>query len=88
MDNPKTSSEKELDHMGGNGVVAKHWFAKPGEPGKAYVFTSLPNEEELDAWQEAAFTNGGPLVKIELIWAPDEARSLEEEVRPSDGGGA
>jgi hypothetical protein len=70
-------SQAEQDHLAGAGVVVKTWYADPANPGKANVTTSLPTEEELDLWQDAAFTNGGPLVKIELVWAPDEAAKLE-----------
>ena len=32
-------------------------------------------------WEDAAFTNGGPLVKIELVWAPNEAAKLQQELQ-------
>jgi len=71
-------SENELKHLGGEGIVAKRWYADADNEGQAKVYTSLPNDEELEAWQEAAFTNGGPLVKIELIWSPREAGELSD----------
>lgn len=71
-------SKAEEDHLAGTGVVVKTWYADPDNPGQATVFTSLPSDEELDLWADAAFTNGGPLVKVELIWAPTEAENLRQ----------
>lgn len=76
--------QAEIDHLGGAGVVVKTWYADPDNPGKANVTTSLPSEEELELWQDAAFTNGGPLVKIELVWAPKEAADLEALQKAED----
>lgn len=73
-----TIDEKLVAHMAGDGVVAKYWYADTDNPGFANVTTKLPSDEDLEAWQDAAFTNGGPLVKIELIWSPAEAKSLSE----------
>lgn len=70
-------SKAEEDHLSGAGVVVKTWYADPANLGKANVSTSLPGDEELELWADAAFTNGGPLVKIELIWAPKEAAELQ-----------
>ncbi len=70
--------EKQLDHMAGNGVVVKYWYADPDNKGVANVHTSLPDDVQSEAWQDAAFTNGGPLVKLEMIWDPKEAKSLTD----------
>ena len=69
-------SEAELNHLYGQGIVVKTWYSDPETKGQAKVFTSLPSEEELGLWHDAAFTNGGPLVKIELVWSPEEAKAL------------
>jgi hypothetical protein len=75
-----------LDHLEGKSVIVKTWFADPENRGQARVYTSLPNEEQLAAWSEAAFTNGGPLVKIELIWDPKEAAALAARTAPAKSG--
>jgi hypothetical protein len=85
-------SQAEIDHLAGEGVIVKTWYADPENKGQATVYTTLPSEEELELWEDAAFTNGGPLVKIELVWAPEEARKLatnsdEEEAKHTDKAG-
>lgn len=85
-------SQAEIDHLAGEGVVVRTWYADPENKGQAKVYTSLPSGEELDLWEEAAFTNGGPLVKIELVWAPEEAKKLaaksgEEEAKHTEKAG-
>lgn len=85
-------SQAELDHLAGEGVVVKTWYADPENKGQAKVYTSLPSDEELELWEDAAFTNGGPLVKIELVWAPDEAKklaanSVEEQAKQTEKAG-
>lgn len=81
-------SQKKLDHLNGTGVVVKRWYVDQDNPGMANVSTSLLNEDERELWLDAAFTNGGPLVKIELVWAPQEADRLRESsalnLDPSD----
>lgn len=69
-------NEEITNHLGGVGVIVRTYYADPDNKGKANVYTSLPDELELELWQEAAFTNGGPLVRIELLWAPEEAKQL------------
>lgn len=69
--------QEELDHLEGKGVVVKAYYADPDKPGVANVSTSLPSEDELAIWEDAAFTNGGPLVKIEMVWSPSEAEKLK-----------
>jgi hypothetical protein len=69
-------TNQELNHLAGKGVVVRHWYAGPDNNGKANVSTSLPSDDELALWADAAFTNGGPLVKVELVWSPDEAAKM------------
>ena len=75
-DKSKDAREAEDRHLRGDGIVARHWYADPDNKGQANVYTKLPSDEDLAIWSEAAFTNGGPLVKIELVWAPDEVAAL------------
>jgi hypothetical protein len=79
--------QAELNHLGGEGVVVKTYYADPEKPGVANVYTSLPGVYERELWQETAFTNGGPLVKIEIIWSPKEAAELTAR-KEGQGGGA
>ena len=58
-------------------MVVRTYYANPDQPGTAAVYTSLPSDEDLGIWADAAFTNGGPLVKIELVWEPAEAAKLK-----------
>ena len=68
--------QREIDHLEGKHVVVKRTYVNEANDGTATVTTSLPNDEELELWVDAAFTNGGPLVKIELVWSPKEAEAL------------
>lgn len=72
--------QREIDHLNGKNVVVKHWYADRDNPGVASVTTGLPSDDELSLWADAAFTNGGPLVKIELIWSPQEADALKAQI--------
>lgn len=75
-------SQQEIDHLSGRGVVVKTYYADPSQPGVANVSTHLPDGDELSVWEDAAFTNGGPLVKIEIVWSPSEAQALREMDAP------
>lgn len=75
-------STDEIKHLSGEGVVVRHWYATAD--GHADVHTSLPDEAERDLWQDAAFTNGPALVKIEIVWAPGEVRKLSEQASSSE----
>lgn len=69
--------EKELAHLSGEGVIVKTWYANCDTPNTANVYTSLPDDAELSLWEDSAFTTGGQLVKIELIWDLAEAENLK-----------
>jgi hypothetical protein len=81
-------SEKELAHLAGEGVVMKFWYADPEKPGMANVTTTPLSGEARELWEDAAFTNGGPLVKIELIWSPKEAEELAKLDAEAEAGEA
>lgn len=68
--------QREIDHLSGKHVVVKRWYADQSNPGMANVTTSQPSDDELALWEDAAFTNGGPLVKIEIVWDETEAARL------------
>ena len=57
--------------MAGNGVVVRYQYGNE-------ITTTLLDEGSLesDLWQEAAFTNGAPLAKITLEYAPEQAKAL------------
>lgn len=69
--------QKDFAHLEGDGVVVRTYYANRDQPGTATVCTGLPSDDELGVWADAAFTNGGPLVKIELVWDPAEAEKLK-----------
>ena len=62
-----------LDHMAGVGVVVRYQYGNE-------VTTQLLDEGSpgSDLWQDAAFTNGAPLARITLEFAPDEANALAQ----------
>ncbi|MEO1206417.1 MAG: hypothetical protein AAFV45_08790 [Pseudomonadota bacterium] len=69
-------TDEQLNHLAGEGVVVRRWYANDDRKTCAVV-TTLPSSEEAEAWQCAAFTNGGPLVKLEIEWNPKEAEKLK-----------
>lgn len=69
--------QAEFAHLEGDGVVVRTYYANREQPGTRTVFTRPPSDEECAVWADAAFTNGGPLVKIELVWDPAEAAKLK-----------
>lgn len=71
-------SEKTKDHLAGTHVVVKSTYLNESRDGTATVCLSIPTDAEYEAWQDAAFTNGGALVKVELIWSPEERANLEK----------
>lgn len=76
-------SKEELDYLAGVGVVERHYFANQDDPKTCTAITSLPSEIAVELWNDAVFDNA-PLVKVELVWAPDEAKALAE--REKDNG--
>lgn len=63
--------KKELDHMAGVGCVVTHQY---GDQSTTSVVDVGTLENEL--WQEAAFTNGPPLKRITIEFAPEKAKEL------------
>ena len=63
--------KKELDHMAGVGCVVTYQYGDQSTTGVVDVGT-LENE----LWQEAAFTNGPPLKRITIEFAPEKAKEL------------
>ena len=63
--------KKELDHLAGVGCVVTYQYG--GE-----VTTGILDAGSLEAevWQEAAFQNGPPLVKITIEFAPEKVKEL------------
>lgn len=66
--------QKALDRMAGIGCVVRYQYGNQ-------VSTHLLQEgsPENEAWQDAAFTNGPPLIRIIIEFAPTEAETL---IRP------
>ncbi len=64
-------SKGELDHMAGEGCIVTYQYGNEATTGILDA-GSLENE----VWQEAAFTNGPPLVKITIEFAPEKAKEL------------
>ena len=64
---------RQIDHMAGVGCVVRYQYGTEVE-------TCLLEEESLESelWQEVAFTNGPPLVRIIIEYAPEEAKKLAE----------
>ncbi len=64
----------ELDHLGGHGVVVEYVYADGKGTRQAMDVDSPENE----AWQDAAFTNGPPLIEIRIRFDPKACEELLE----------
>ena len=70
----------QLDHMAGVGCVLRFQY------GNRLITRPLETESLAgELWQELAFTNGPPLVRIVIEYAPDEARKFEEAAKAAEG---
>lgn len=68
-------NQETEDHLSGKHVVVTHVYADGN------ASSSLLDEEDeesiaVELWQDAAFTNGPPLVEIRLQWSKAEADKL------------
>ncbi len=63
--------KEELDHMAGEGCIVTYQY---GDQLTTGVMEADTLENEL--WQEAAFTNGPPLKRITIEYAPEKAKAL------------
>jgi hypothetical protein len=63
--------KEELDHMAGEGCIVTYQY---GYETTTNILDASSLENEV--WQEAAFTNGPPLVKITIEFAPEKAKKL------------
>ena len=62
---------KELNHLAGVGCIVSYQYGDEVTTGILDA-NSLENE----VWQEAAFTNGPPLAKIVIEFAPEKVKEL------------
>ena len=63
--------KEELNHMAGEGCIVTYQYGNEITTGILDA-SSLENE----VWQEAAFTNGPPLKRITIEYAPEKAKEL------------
>lgn len=71
MEKLDAALEAQLAHFGGEGCVVRYQYGS-----KVVTYALQVDTPENEAWQDAAFTNGPPLVKITIEFAPDEAKAL------------
>ena len=66
-------SKEAIDHMAGEGCIVSYQYGNE-------VTTQLLDASSLEneVWQEAAFTNGPPLVKVTIEYAPEKAKALAQ----------
>jgi len=67
-------SKAELAHLDGAEVVVIYVY----QDGAGTQTLAGETSPELQAWQEAAFTNGPPLTEIRIRWDPKAAAELRK----------
>ena len=78
MNEVSPEMQRVLDHTYGKHVVVEYRYAD----GSGVVGLLKDERAEAEAWQDAAFTNGPPLVEIRIRWdqkIADEIRKTESE---------
>lgn len=71
MSEKKEDIEAAVSHMAGEGCLVTYQYGN-----RCSVHLLSEGSIEAEAWQEAAFTNGSPLVKITIEYDPKRAAEL------------
>ena len=75
------AQRKELDFLGGVPCVVRYQFGS-----KQITQHLFADDLARELWQDAAFQNGAPLVKITIEYAPEEAAKLRSIEASDDEG--